>query len=46
LAAQKNVEPPHPINEEFEIPDDAKGLNQWMTRRWEAYLKTAAAKKG
>ena len=45
LAAQKNVEPPHPIGEEFEIPDDAKGLNQWMTRRWEAYLKAAAAKK-
>lgn len=44
LAAQRTVEPPHPINEEFEIPDDAKGLNPWMTRRWEAYLKSAAAK--
>src|SRR5205814_9296953 len=36
LAAQKNVEPAHPINEEFEVPDDAKGMNPWMTRRWEA----------
>ena len=44
LAAQKAVAP-HPIAEEFEVVDDTKGLSPWMTRRWEAYLKTAADRK-
>src|SRR5207249_812163 len=30
---------------EFEIPDDAKGLNPWLIRRWEEYLRARAERK-
>jgi hypothetical protein len=43
LAAQRTLAP-HPIADEYEVPDDAKGLTQWLQRRWEAYLKDAAAR--
>jgi hypothetical protein len=44
VEAQRKITP-MPISPEFEVPDDAKGVNPWLTRRWEARLKQAAEAK-
>ncbi len=41
LAAQKTLRP-QPIADEFDLPVDTELTGPWMSRRWEAFLKSAA----